>query len=179
MKYIKPTLNAAEPYPWDIQSFDDLAKDFQSVGGLFKKFFATPSEFDPVPVMPVEKAFLPYNYTIEKTKNKATGEETTTHIFEIACAGFSKEDIKVTKKHNVLSVEFSKPTKEETEDPDMETVFVQNLHVGLTSKTGKLQWAHKSFVNAEIMVCKIENGVLLLKIKEKPDEASVEMIEIQ
>ena len=91
-------------------TFRSLTKDMSSFGALAKRLF---DECE-IPAIQTDKAFLPYDYVIERQK-KSDDETEVTHVFRIACAGFSKENIEVSKKANLLTIEFKREKSEESE----------------------------------------------------------------
>ena len=153
-------------------TFRSLTKDMSSFGALAKRLF----EECEIPAIQTDKAFLPYDYVIERQK-KSDDETEVTHVFRIACAGFSKENIEVSKKANLLTIEF-KNNKSEESNELVEGLTKSVVHNGLTSKSGKISWAHKCLGEATIEKCKIEDGILTIRIKENPPKDDSTKIQI-
>lgn len=132
--------------------------------------------------MDMYDAFLPYCYYVE-TIEKPDKETELYHVFNIACAGYAKENIKVSKKDNVLSVSFETPeTKITTGESTLDdgTKIIRNVvHNALSGKSGKISWMIKGLQHSEVPECRINNGVLTLRVKMKAPVDNSETIEIK
>lgn len=132
--------------------------------------------------MDMYDSFLPYCYYVE-TVEKADKEPELYHVFNIACAGYAKENIKVSKKENVLSVSFETPeTKIASGKTTLDdgTAITRNVvHNGLSGKSGKISWMIKGLQHSEVPECRINNGVLTLRVKMKEPVDNSETIEIK
>lgn len=130
-----------------------------------------------VSAVELSRSIMPYNYFYEITNNTSENgtEKTVTQVFQIACAGYDKSNIKIQAKDNVLSVEFNKEeNKEDSEDSNKKVYVVRKL---LKDCSGKMKWLIKNLSAAEIDSSFI-NGVLEIRIKEKPIVDNVKTIEI-
>lgn len=143
-----------------------------SIGDAISKLFGENAESRAVEV---QSPFLPYNYYIEETETENSVQ--IAHVLEIACSGVEKENISVKTKDNVLTVEVFQPKKAEAlqttendgEEKSLPKTSVQYIHKGLTNKSGKISWMMKNLQNCDIETCKVVNGILLIRIKERPE----------
>lgn len=170
--------------PWGAHSFDGLektARDLRDLGKVFRNFFGE-EVGDSLPAVGMHTAFLPYNYYVEEVIKADGTHGPLQHVFKIACAGYAKENIKVSRKDNVLNVIFEQPeniteTGEfEQEDGTMLRRMVK--HAGLTAKSGKISWLIKNFANADVKSCAVKNGILTITIQEREPVDNSETIEI-
>lgn len=103
---------------------------------------------------------LPYNWDYITTTDPYSGEEKSQYVITVACAGYTKEEIKVSVKGSSLVVAFEKTN--EIEDPN---VKCQSLNRGITMSSFKMAWAVKGLTAKSIEDCKLTNGLLTIKIK--------------
>lgn len=167
--------------PWGAHSFDGIEKTARDLGKVFRHFFGEDSCAS-AHAVGMHTSFLPYNYYVEETVSKEGTKGPLKHIFKIACAGYAKENIKVSRKDNVLTVSFEQPqtvTEEgEIENEDGTKTIRVIKHAGLTAKSGKISWLIKNFANADVKSCAVKNGILTITIQEREPVDTSESIEI-
>lgn len=174
-----PNKNAKDP--WEAHNFDGIEKTARDLGKVFRHFFGDDS-CSSIPAVGMHTAFLPYNYYVEENVKQDGSHGPLKHVFKIACAGYAKENIKVSRKDNVLNVVFEQPqsvTEEgqfENEDGTKTVRLIK--HNGLTARSGKISWVIKNFANADVKSCAVKNGILTITIQEREPVDNSETIEI-
>lgn len=183
---LKPTKIGATD-PWHKLTFDESGIfSMNDLPKIFRKVFdVTDAEKNPVqsrvPAINMHSSFLPYNYYMEETTKD--GVTTLAHIFQIACAGYAKENIKVSRKDDNLIVNFEQPENKtvdgvvEKEDGSIVKTIIG--HSQLTAKTGKISWFLKNLSKSDVKSCSVKNGILTIRIEERPIVDETETIEIQ
>jgi HSP20 family protein len=136
----------------------------KSFNNFMDDFFATvPSILRDDFITPNFRSFTPIN--VKETENE--------YVLEVVAPGFQKEDFKINLDNNTLTV--SAETKTETEDKNEK--FIR--------KEFKQQSFNRSFtidenVDAENIVAKYVNGVLMLNLAKKQKvKTSAKEISIQ
>jgi HSP20 family protein len=92
-------------------------------------------------------------------------------VFEIACTGIPKEDIKVSIEGSILKVVYDKDSED---SKDKEYLFRS-----ISKKAFNLGYRINSNFNLKKIEAKFDNGLLVLKIPRKEDKVKVELIKIQ
>lgn len=168
-------MNAQDP--WAKHDFDNLFKGVGDISKVINRVFDEPN----IPAISLKNSVLPYNQYVEQIEKD--GVTTNVHVFQIACAGYNKENISVTAKDSVLTVTFESPETKvedgtvENEDGSKTTTIIQ--HNGLTAKSGKFSWMIKRLQNSTVEKCGIKNGVLTIRVRENPVESGAVTIDIE
>lgn len=116
---------------------------------------------------------LPYNYSIKKIRKDKDTPWTVQHILEIPVAGYEKNEIKVNFKNNILTVSFEPKEEVFEETPNEENIAIKT---GITHSSFKMQWAIKNITPDCVESCRINKGILTIKINEKtPIDDSTEI----
>jgi HSP20 family molecular chaperone IbpA len=92
-------------------------------------------------------------------------------VFEIACTGISKEELKIETQDNVLRVNYDKKKEEEP-------VGVDYIHKGIAKRSFNLGWKIDSKFDLKKIVAKFENGLLTIGIPFAK-ESQVKLINIK
>ena len=92
-------------------------------------------------------------------------------VFEIACTGISKEELKIETQDNVLRVNYDKKKEEEPTGVDY-------IHKGIAKRSFNLGWKIDSKFDLKKIVAKFENGLLTIGIPFAK-ESQVKLIDIK
>ena len=92
-------------------------------------------------------------------------------VFEIACTGISKEELKIETQDNVLRVNYDRRKEEEP-------VGVDYIHKGIAERSFNLGWKIDSKFDLKKIVAKFENGLLTIGIPFAK-ESQVKLIDIK
>ena len=91
-------------------------------------------------------------------------------IFEIACTGIKKEELKIEAQDNVLRVNYD---KDKTDDGDLDYI-----HRGIAKRSFNLGWKIDSKFNLKKIAAKYEDGLLTIGIPFSED-SKVKLIDIK
>ena len=92
-------------------------------------------------------------------------------VFEIACTGISKEELKIETQDNVLRVNYDRKKEEEPQGVDY-------IHKGIAKRSFNLGWKIDSKFDLKKIVAKFENGLLTVGIPFAK-ESQVKLIDIK
>ena len=92
-------------------------------------------------------------------------------VFEIACTGISKEELKIETQDNVLRVNYDRKKEEEPQGVDY-------IHKGIAKRSFNLGWKIDSKFDLKKIVAKFENGLLTIGIPFAK-ESQVKLIDIK
>ena len=92
-------------------------------------------------------------------------------VFEIACTGISKEELKIETQDNVLRVNYDRKKEEEPTGVDY-------IHKGIAKRSFNLGWKIDSKFDLKKIVAKFENGLLTIGIPFAK-ESQVKLIDIK
>ena len=92
-------------------------------------------------------------------------------VFEIACTGISKEELKIETQDNVLRVNYDRKKEEEPTGVDY-------IHKGIAKRSFNLGWKIDSKFDLKKIVAKFENGLLTIGIPFAK-ESQVKLINIK
>jgi HSP20 family molecular chaperone IbpA len=92
-------------------------------------------------------------------------------VFEIACTGISKEELKIETQDNVLRVNYDKKKEEEPTGVDY-------IHKGIAKRSFNLGWKIDSKFDLKKIIAKFENGLLTIGIPFAK-ESQVKLINIK
>ena len=108
---------------------------------------------------PLERPYPPYN--VKKGKNE------NDYIIEMAIAGFTKKDIKVEVKNNILSIEGKR-----------DEALNEYVHKGISTRDFKRVFSLSKYM--EVTLADMSDGILQIFIrKNTPDSEKPKRIEIQ
>lgn len=91
-------------------------------------------------------------------------------VFEIACTGIDKKDLKIESQDNVLRVSYEKPKEDGPKDVDY-------IHRGIAKRSFNLGWKIDSKFDLKKIVAKYENGLLTIGIPFAK-ESQIKLIDI-
>ena len=92
-------------------------------------------------------------------------------VFEIACTGISKEELKIETQDNVLRVNYDRKKEEPVEGIDY-------IHRGIAKRSFNLGWKIDSKFDLKKIVAKFENGLLTIGIPFAK-ESQIKLIDIK
>jgi HSP20 family protein len=92
-------------------------------------------------------------------------------VFEIACTGISKEELKIETQDNVLRVNYDRKKEEEPQGVDY-------IHKGIAKRSFNLGWKIDNKFDLKKIVAKFENGLLTVGIPFAK-ESQVKLIDIK
>ena len=92
-------------------------------------------------------------------------------VFEIACTGISKEELKIETQDNVLRVNYDRKKEEEPTGVDY-------IHKGIAKRSFNLGWKIDSKFDLKKIVAKFENGLLTIGVPFAK-ESQVKLIDIK
>ena len=108
---------------------------------------------------PLERPYPPYN--VKKGKNE------NDYIIEMAIAGFTKKDIKVEVKNNILSIEGKR-----------DEALNEYVHKGISTRDFKRVFSLSKYM--EVTLADMSDGILQIFIRKNiPDSEKPKRIEIQ
>ena len=116
---------------------------------------------------------LPYNWIQEI--ETIDGDKVEKNFIKIACAGYSKEEIKVSVKGNALIVKF---VPADTASDEKKDIKINVLHQGLTRSEITMAWAIKNLKPESIKNCKVSNGILTIELTNNTPQEKAFDIEI-
>ena len=99
---------------------------------------------------PLERPYPPYN--VKKGKNESD------YIIEMAIAGFTKKDIKVEVKNNILSIEGKR-----------DEALNEYLHKGISTRNFKRVFSLSKYM--EVTSADMKDGVLQIEIQRNIPES--------
>jgi HSP20 family molecular chaperone IbpA len=91
-------------------------------------------------------------------------------VFEIACTGIDKKDLKIESQDNVLRVSYEKPKTDEPKNIDY-------IHKGVAKRSFNLGWKIDNKFDLKKIVAKYENGLLTIGIPYAK-ESQIKLIDI-
>ena len=124
---------------------------------LVRNFFSEASTFSPL-----AEAKVPHPVDIYQNEQGL--------IFEIACTGIDKKDLKIESQDNVLRVSYEKPKEDEPKDIDY-------IHRGIAKRSFNLGWKIDNKFDLKKIVAKCENGLLTIGIPFAK-ESQIKLIDI-
>lgn len=125
---------------------------------LFRDYFNTRDGF-----LPAVESKISHPVNIFETVNGL--------VFEIACTGLSKSDVKIDLEHDILRVSYTKPKEEESTD-------VIHVKRGLSKKSFNLGYRVANRFNLSKAEATMENGLLTIEIPFA-DEAKPKTLKIK
>lgn len=78
-------------------------------------------------------------------------------VFEIACTGISKEELKIEAQDNILRINYDKPKVDEVEGQEY-------IHKGIAKRSFNLGWKIDQKFDCNKIIAKFENGLLTIGI---------------
>lgn len=138
----------------------------KSLGTMIDKLFAPADEFDKVFDVFNDEFFQPHhwaksNYPMNIVSVKEKGQTVAKRI-EYALAGFRKDEITLSIKDDILTIEAEhKQESDENEIPE---------YNGISYKKMSLSYALMENADQEKITCKFENGLLSITIPLKKEE---------
>jgi len=78
-------------------------------------------------------------------------------VFEIACTGITKKELEIQAQDNILRVNYTKPSTEESDD-------VEYIHRGIAKRSFNLGWKIDSKFDLKKVTAKFENGLLTIGV---------------
>ena len=78
-------------------------------------------------------------------------------VFEIACTGIAKKELEIQAQDNILRVNYTKPSIEESDD-------VEYIHRGIAKRSFNLGWKIDSKFDLKKVSAKFENGLLTIGV---------------
>jgi HSP20 family molecular chaperone IbpA len=78
-------------------------------------------------------------------------------VFEIACTGISKQELKIETQDNILKVIYDKQKEEQTEE-------IEYIHRGIAKRSFNLGWRVDSKFDLKKIIAKYENGLLTIGV---------------
>lgn len=153
-RYKFPSLdkNFRELSQWNVKLFDEVDSIFSELDTFFDKN-------KEAYVFPESPKFPPSN-VIRQDGN---------YVIELAVAGFSEKDLKITYVDNLLTVEGGKTEGDEAET----TEYIQR---GISSR--KFVKTFKLPDNSEIDSVDLENGMLTIKVSIPKEDDSVHPVKV-
>jgi HSP20 family protein len=124
---------------------------------LIRNFFQDASTFSPL-----TETKVPHPVDIYQNEHGL--------VFEIACTGIDKKDLKIESQDNVLRVSYEKPKEEGPNDGDY-------IHRGIARRSLNLGWKIDSKFDLKKIVAKYENGLLTIGIPFAK-ESQIKLIDI-
>lgn len=125
---------------------------------LFRDYFNTRDGF-----LPAVESKISHPVNIFETVNGL--------VFEIACTGLSKSDVKIDLEHDILRVSYTKPKEEESTD-------IIHVKRGLSKKSFNLGYRVANRFNLSKAEATMENGLLTIEIPFA-DEAKPKTLKIK
>jgi HSP20 family protein len=92
-------------------------------------------------------------------------------IFEIACTGIKKDELKIEAQDNILKVTYDKPKLDDESGIDY-------IHKGIARRSFNLGWKIDSKFNLNKIAAKYEDGLLTIGVPFK-EESKVKLIDIK
>lgn len=124
---------------------------------LIRNFFQDASTFSPL-----TEAKVPHPVDIYQNEHGL--------VFEIACTGIDKKDLKIESQDNVLRVSYERPKEDSPKDMDY-------IHRGIARRSFNLGWKIDSKFDLKKILAKYENGLLTIGIPFAK-ESQIKLIDI-
>ena len=128
-----------------------------------------------------EKSFAKNTFTYPcDVYDKMKGDKKIATVIEIAAAGFSKNDCKISVKEDKLTLKFGKTDKPESEYNDGEGVTRQYISKRIANRTAEISWKLAKDVDQKNIKVKYTDGILKITLPiMQPEQPEENFIEIQ